>query len=151
MPSASSIGDGPHVGRRFSKSRVITYESVLNMSPFMDRPCFCPGYSPPHCLTGRYYFSTQRASGGMNCQSQLFSIPWRYTVRFGNAIATAQYLSSTCSTRDSTGTPREVQCQFDRRRPCEGQFMTAENLGGPVQVPSSTALCRWQWCSTYSR
>ena len=65
-------------------------------------------------------------------------------------IATAQYLNSTGSTRDSTGTPREVQCQFDRRRPCEGQFMTAENLGGLLQVPSSTALCRWQWCSTSS-
>ena len=65
-------------------------------------------------------------------------------------IATAQYLNSTGSTRDSTGTPREVQCQFDRRRPWEGQFMTAENLGGLLQVPSSTALCRWQWCSMSS-
>ena len=35
---------------------------------------FCPGYIPLHCLTGRYDFSTQRASGEMNCPSQFFQV-----------------------------------------------------------------------------
>ena len=58
MPSASSIDDGPGVGRKFSKTRVIKYGSLLNMSLYMDRGIFGPAYTPPYCLAGRYYIST---------------------------------------------------------------------------------------------
>ena len=76
----------------FLKSKTTQSESVPNMSPYMDRRFFGPGYTPPHGLAGRYYFSTQRASGEMNYPSQFFSIPLRYTVRLANAMAMAQYL-----------------------------------------------------------
>ena len=74
------------------KNKATKIGSVPNMTPYMDRPVFGPGYTSPHGLAGRYYFSTQRASGEMNYPSQFFSIQFRYTVRLGNAMAMAQYL-----------------------------------------------------------
>ena len=74
------------------KSKATKIGSVPNMTPYMDRPVFGPGYTSPHGLAGRYYFSTQRASGEINYQSQFFSIPFVYTVRLANAMAMAQYL-----------------------------------------------------------
>ena len=47
IPSASSIGDGPGVGRKFSKTRVTKFGSVLNMIPYMDRRFFARRTLPP--------------------------------------------------------------------------------------------------------
>ena len=33
----------------------------------------------------------------MHCSSKFFSIPFRYTVRFGNSMAMVQYFGSTCT------------------------------------------------------
>ena len=46
MPNASSIDDGPGVGRKVSKTRVMKFGSVLDMSPYMDRRFFGPAYTP---------------------------------------------------------------------------------------------------------
>ena len=104
------------------------------MTLYKDRPFFSPGeHSPPHCRNGRWKFSTYRASGDMNCPSQCFSIPLQYNMRFVCSMAMVHYLGSTCSTRvvheKIPGLSGDVQCKFDRRRPCEGKSMELYSPG----------------------
>ena len=96
--------------------------SVANMTPYMVGPFFWLGYPPPHGRTGRKYFSIFRASGGMRCQSQFFSIPFQCTARFENSMAIAN-TSVVRAIHESVRGPREdVQCKLNRRWPCEGKF-----------------------------